>query len=160
AERKTAHMNWQFKKQMPGFRSQLEKLLSQQLPAGSQYMRLTYDSAKRRPVPVFWPQDLVLLPESAADFYSAERRTFVDSISQYEMEQRIRQGYYTPVPVLAPSQEPQKTHAGKATDKVQGVKTTSSTNEDGVRRIYVVEALAELEDTDKPRIAGDRRSTQ
>src|SRR5947208_2008975 len=36
AKRKTAHMNWQFKKQMPEFRSQLEKLLSQQLPAGSQ----------------------------------------------------------------------------------------------------------------------------
>src|ERR1700722_3106326 len=120
AKRKTAHMNWQFRKQMPEFRSQLEKLLSQQLPAGSQYMRLIYDSEKKRPIPTFWPIDKVLIPEAASDFYSAERRTLIDEITQHELESRIRQGYYVKVPLMAPSQIPEKTRSEQATDKVQG----------------------------------------
>jgi chaperonin GroES len=158
AERKTAHMNWQFRKQMPEFRSQLEKLLSQQLPAGSQYMRLVYDSDKKRPVPTFWPIDQVLIPDAATDFYSAERRTLIDTITQHELESRIRQGYYAKTSLIAASQVPEGTQAEKTTNKVQGKDSTSPTNQDGVRRIYVVEVLAELEDTDRLRVAGDQRS--
>jgi len=152
-------MNWQFRKQMPEFRSQLEKLLSQQLPAGSQYMRLVYDSDKRRPVPTFWPIDHVLIPEAATDFYSAERRTLIDTITQHELESRIRQGYYVKVPLMAPSQLPDKTRAEQATDKVQGKSSFAGDNKDGLRRILVVEVLAELEDTDQLRVAGDRRNS-
>lgn len=159
AERKSAHMNWQFRKQMPGFRSEMEKLLSQQLPAGSQYMRLVYDSSKKRPVPKFWPQDTVLIPEAANDFYSAERRTLVDSITQHEFDERIRQKYYAADTVLAPAQAPKKSRAGQATDKVQGVKTTSALNEDGLRNIYICEVLAELESGERLRVAGDRRNS-
>lgn len=156
AKRKTAHMNWQFRKQMPEFRSELEKLLSQQTLAGSQYMRLVYDSAKKRPTPSFWPIDKVLIPEAAADFYSAERRTLEDQITQHEFEQRIRQGYYVPAPVVSPSQSPDRSKAERATDKVQG-KDTPTMNEDGLRRIYIVELLAEVEDTDNLRVAGGGR---
>lgn len=156
--RKSRHMNWQFKRQMPEFRSELEKLLSQQLPAGSQYMRLVYDSDKERPIPKFWPQDLVFLPEAASDFYSAERRTFADSITQHEFESRMRQGYYKPMPVVAPSMGPDKTKSERATAKVQGVSTTSAQNEDGLRRIYICEVLASLE-AGKLRIAGDQRTS-
>lgn len=159
AKRKVTHMNWQFKKQMPEFRSQLEKLLSQQLPAGSQYMRLIYDSDKKRPVPTFWPIDNVLIPEAASDFYSAERRTLVDTITQHELESRIRQGYYVKVPLMAPSQVPEKSRAEQATDKVQGKSSFSVDNKDGLRRILVCEVLAELEDTDKLRVAGDTRNS-
>jgi hypothetical protein len=159
AKRKVAHMNWQFKKQMPEFRSQLEKLLSQQLPAGSQYMRLVYDSDKKRPVPTFWPIDQVLIPEAASDFYSAERRTLVDTITQHELDSRIRQNYYVKVPLMAPSQVPDKTRAEAATDKVQGKSSFAVDNKDGLRRILVVEVLAELEDTDQLRVAGDTRDS-
>jgi hypothetical protein len=159
AKRKVAHMNWQFKKQMPEFRSQLEKLLSQQLPAGSQYMRLVYDSDKKRPVPTFWPIDHVLIPEAASDFYSAERRTLVDTITQHELESRIRQGYYVKVPLMAPAQLPEKTRAQAATDKVEGKSSFTVDNKDGLRRVLVCEVLAELEDTDQLRVAGDRRNS-
>lgn len=159
ADRKTAHMNWQFRKQMPEFRSQLEKLLSQQLPAGSQYMRLIYDSDKKRPVPTFWPIDNVLIPEAASDFYSAERRTLVDTITQNELESRIRQGYYVKVPLMAPSQVPEKSRAEQATDKVEGKSSFAVDNKDGLRRILVVEVLAELEDTEELRVAGDTRNS-
>lgn len=159
AKRKVAHMNWQFKKQMPEFRSQLEKLLSQQLPAGSQYMRLVYDSDKKRPIPTFWPIDNVLIPEAASDFYSAERRTLVDSITQHELESRIRQKYYVKTSLAAPAQIPEKSRAEAATDKVQGKSTFTVDNKDGLRRILVCEVLAELEDTDDLRVAGDRRDS-
>jgi len=159
ADRKSAHMNWQFRKQMPEFRSQLEKLLSQQLPAGSQYMRLIYDSDKCRPVPTFWPIDKVWIPDAAADFYSAERRTLEDSITQHELESRIRQGYYEKVSLIAPSQLPEGTRAEQTTNKVQGKSAVSVANQDGLRTIYVVEVLAELEDTDQLRVAGDRRNS-
>jgi hypothetical protein len=159
AKRKTAHMNWQFRKQMPEFRSQLEKLLSQQLPAGSQYMRLVYDGDKRRPVPTFWPIDQVIIPEAASDFYTAERRTLLDSITQHELESRIRQGYYVRVPLTTSSQVPDKTKAEQASDAIEGKKGNASSNEDGLRRIYVVEVLAELEDTDRLRVAGDQRDS-
>lgn len=159
AERKTAHMNWQFRKQMPEFRSQLEKLLSQQLPAGSQYMRLVYDSDKRRPVPTFWPIDNVLIPEAAVDFYSAERRTLVDSITQHELESRVRQKYYAKTNLMAPSQVPEKSRAEQATDKATGKSVFTSDNKDGLRRILVAEVLAELEGTDQLRVAGDQRDS-
>lgn len=153
ARRKTAHMNWQFRKQMPEFRSELEKLLSQQPLAGSQYLRMVYDSAKRRPVPTFWPIDDVLIPEAAADFYSAERRTLRDKVTQHEFEQRVRQGYYVETPIVAPSQTPEQSKSERATDRVQG-KDNPAINEDGLRLIYIVELLAEVEDTDNLRVAG------
>lgn len=161
AKRKVAHMNWQFRKQMPEFRSQLEKLLSQQLPAGSQYMRLVYDPDKKRPVPTFWPLDNVLIPEAATDFYSAERRTLVDTITQHELDSRIRQGYYAKSsPLVTPSQPPQKSRAEKASDKVEGKSSFTVDNKDGLRRILIVEVLAELEDTDSLRVAGDLRNPE
>lgn len=156
AQRKVAHMNWQFKRQMPEFRSQLEKLLSQQPLAGSQYMRLVYDDTKKRPVPMFFPIDDVYIPDAASDFYSAERRTVAIPITQAAFESRVRSGYYIkPLSLSPPSQLDEESEAQKATDKVQGV-DRSSMNEDGLRMIYVVECLADIEDTEDLKIAGDR----
>jgi hypothetical protein len=161
AQRKVAHMNWQFRVQMPEFRSQLEKLLSQQPLGGSQYMRLVYDSTKRRPVPTFVPLDDVYIPEAAGDFYSAERRTYVERITQAEFEARVRTGYYRKVDSTPPPQKPESSGAREAADKVEG-KDPTPQNEDGLRTIYVVEALAEIEDSDDDqdvRIAGELSHT-
>ena len=45
------YMNWQFLLQMPDFRSEMEQLLTQLPLGGSQFLRLFYDSQKKRPVP-------------------------------------------------------------------------------------------------------------
>jgi len=160
AKRKVAHMNWQFRTQMPEFRSQLEKLLSQQPLGGSQYMRLVYDSTKRRPVPTFVPLDDVYIPEAAGDFYSAERRTYVERITQAEFESRVRSGYYRKIDSTPPPQKPERTGAKEAADKVEG-KDPTPQNEDGLRIIYVIEALAEIENTDDEdiRVAGELSHT-
>lgn len=155
AKRKTAHMNWQFKKQMPEFRSELEKLLSQQPLAGSQYIRLVYDSRRKRPVPTFIPIDDVYLPESASDFYSAERRTISQHITQNEFEGRVRDHYYREINMSAPASAPEKSEAKVASDKVEGV-SPSPYNNEGLRQIYVVEALAVIEGDEDLKIAGGK----
>lgn len=156
AGRKVRHMNWQFLVQMPEFRPVLEKLLSQQPLAGSQYIRLVYDAVKRRPVPTFFSIDDVFIPQAAADFYSAERRTVQMTISQHEFEARIRTGYYKkPQTIAPPSMRNDDTEAQKATDKVQGL-DRSALNKDGDRLIYVSECLLDLENDYEFRVAGDR----
>lgn len=156
AQRKVRHMNWQFLVQMPEFRPQLEKLLSQQPLGGSMYLRLVYDSTKKRPVPMFFAIDDVFIPQGASDFYSAERRTVQMTITQAEFEARIKRGYYRRIQSISPPvQLGDETESQKATDKVQGL-DRSAINKDGDRRTYIVECLAEIEDTDDLRIAGDR----
>jgi hypothetical protein len=156
AGRKVRHMNWQFLVQMPEFRPQLEKLLSQQPLGGSMYLRLVYDSTKKRPVPMFFSIDDVFIPQGASDFYSAERRTVQMHITQNEFERRVRSGYYKKTRNISPPvQLDDESSAQKATDKVQGL-DRSAINKDGDRKIYIVECLAEIEDTDKLRLAGDR----
>lgn len=157
AQRKVAHMNWQFKRQMPEFRNQLEKLLSQQPLGGSMYMRLVYDSTQKRPVPQFFSIDDVYIPDGADNFYSAERRTFRTVITQTEFDNRVRSGYYIKPPSISPPAQRvgEETEAEKAQDKVQGV-NRDNYNQDGNRTIFLVETLADIEDTDEIKIAGDR----
>lgn len=158
AKRKVAHMNWQFRVQMPEFRSQLERLLSQQPLGGSQYLRLIYDARRKKPVPMFYPIDRVYLPDSAGDYYSAERRTFVDTISQAEYESRIRNKFYRkPDSLTSPVQKPDQTEAEKATDKVQG-KDEDVMNDEGMRLIYTIETIANIEDVEKMGIPGGKPS--
>jgi len=141
---------------MPEFRPVLEKLLSQQPLAGSQYIRLVYDSVKNRPVPTFFSIDDVFIPQAAADFYSAERRTVQMTISQHEFESRIRHGYYIkPATITPPSMRNEETEAQKATDKVQGL-DKNALNKDGDRLIYVSECLLDLENDYEFKVAGDR----
>lgn len=158
AERKSRHMNWQFRVQMPEARSQMERMLSQQPLGGSQYPRMVYDSRKKRPVLTYIPLDDVYIPDAAGDFYSAERRTFVDRITQHEFESRVRAGYYIDTTLMPPSQTPEQSRAGQATDKVQG-KDSSVKNEDGLRLIYVCEALAVVEKGSDLRVAGSTRGS-
>jgi hypothetical protein len=53
ADRIKNYMNWQFLKQMPDFRTELEQLLSQTPLGGSQYMRLVWDDQSTGPVTTF-----------------------------------------------------------------------------------------------------------
>lgn len=141
AERKQEYMNWQFLKQMPEFRTELEKLLTQVPLGGSMYLRLTpdYSKRRRRPVPLFIPIDKVSIPYSAANFYTAERQTYHEDITQAELDARVLEGMYTAPPEgLAPTNAtPEETSAQKATDKVEG-KSASGDNRDGQRIVYEV----------------------
>lgn len=148
ANRKTAHMNWQLVHQIPEFRSSLEKLLTQLPMGGVQYQRWVWVPRKKRPAPNFVPVDKMIIPYSAEDFYSAERRTFIEDISQYEFDKRVRDGLYVADDSLpTPVTPPEPTRAEKASDKVEG-KSEPIENRDGERRVYETETELDLSEQD------------
>jgi hypothetical protein len=137
-ERVKTYMNWQFLMQMPDFRSELEQLLTQLPLGGSQYMRLVYDAQKKRPVPTYWPSDDVYLPYAASNFYTAERVTFVEHITEHEVKQRVKSDMWLDLGPVATSQPIDKSGAEKATDKVEGKEQVQPYNEDGLRNVFEV----------------------
>jgi len=148
ADRIKTYMNWQFLVQMQDFRTELEQLLSQVPLGGSQYMRVVYDTQKKRPVPTYWPSDDVLIPYASSNFYTSERVTFVDHITEFEYKQRVKGGMYSDlgdVPTTAATEEPTK--PAKATAAVEGKDQVAPYNEDGLRNVYEVNCWSdELED--------------
>jgi hypothetical protein len=145
AKRKTKYMNWQCTQQMPEFRTELEQLLTQNPLAGVAYIRMVPDGRRRRPVPSFVPVDDVYLPYAASSFYTAERITYVEHITQQEYDYRVREGIYRNIDITPPSDTPELTKAAKANEKIEG-KDAPSYNEDGLRQMCEVCVSAELED--------------
>lgn len=152
ADRKKTYMNWQFLVQMPEFRAELEQLLTQLPLGGSQYMRLIWDGRKRRPVPTFWPVDMVYLPYAASNFYTAERVTIAEQITKQEFDKRVDSGQYKDYSTVektddyGTSQLPEETKSQQATDKIEGKAAGDEYNADGLRMIYEVTGEMELED--------------
>jgi hypothetical protein len=144
AERKSAYMNWQLTEQIEEFRDEQEQLLTQLPLGGSQYLKLWYDEKKRRPCAQFLPIDNVLLPYAAANFYTAQRFTEVDDISDFEYKRRVNTGLYRDTALIRATMDPEMTAAQKATNKIEG--KSENDNEDGLRRVYHVYTTLELED--------------
>ncbi len=142
------YMNWQFLVQMQDFRTELEQLLSQVPLGGSQYMRIVYDDHKKRPIPTYWPSDDVLIPYASSNFYTSERVTFVEHITEFEFKQRVKSKMYSDigdVPTASATEEP--TRPAKATAAVEGKDAVAPYNEDGLRNEYEVNCWSdELED--------------
>jgi len=145
AERVKNYMNWQFLFQMPDFRSELEQLLTQNSLGGSQYLRLVQDDRKKRPVPVYWPSDDVYIPYAASNFYTAERLTFVEHITEHEFQQRVEGGMYRDLGPAVTSQPEEQTKPEKATNAVEGKEKIEPYNKDGLRNEYDVMCWCELE---------------
>jgi hypothetical protein len=144
AERKRDFMNWQLTDQVEEFADEQEQMLTQLPLGGSQYLKLWYDDKKKRPCAQFLPIDNVLLPFAAGSFYTAQRVTEVDDISDYEFKRRIDSGMYRDVSFIRATMDPEPTGAQKATNKIEG--KSENDNEDGVRRVYHIYTWLELED--------------
>lgn len=144
AQRKTAFMNWQLTTQCSEFRSELEQLLTQVPMGGVQYLKMGWNEAKNRPDPLFVAVDDMLLPFAATNFYSAQRRTHVQYITQLEYERRVKSGMYRDVDLPMASMDVDQTASGKANDKIEG-REQSSYNEDGLRTIYETYATIKVD---------------
>lgn len=144
AERKRDYMNWQLTEQIEEFRDEQEQMLTQLPLGGSQYMKIWYNEQKKRPCAQFLPIDNVLLPFAAGNFYTAQRVTEVDDLSQYEFKMRIDRGLYRDVSYIRATMDPEQTGAQKATDKIEG--KSPNDNEDGVRRVFHVYCWLEIEE--------------
>ena len=152
AERKRDYMNWQLTEQIEEFRDEQEQMLTQLPLGGSQFIKLWYDENKKRPCAEFVPIDNILLPFSAANFYTAQRATEQMDITEWEFKQRISRGLYIDTTFVRASMEPDETKAEKANNKIEG-RNSDAENVDGMRRVYHIYTWLELEDD--PRTKGE-----
>jgi len=144
AERKRDFMNWQLTEQIEEFRDEQEQMLTQLPLGGSQFLKLWYDDRKKRPCAEFVPIDNILLPFSAANFYTAQRVTEVQDITQQEFESRMAAGLYRDVTFTRASMEPEPTSPEKANNKIEGRQWSDDT--DGLRRVFHIYAFIAEED--------------
>lgn len=152
AERKRDYINWQLTEQIQEFRDEQEQLLTQLPLGGSQFMKLWFDEKKKRPCAEFVAIDNILLPFAAANFYTAQRVTEQQDITEYEFRQRIDRGLYRDIDFIRATSEPDQTKAEKANAKIEGKQY--ETNEDGLRRVYHIYTWLDLDDD--PLTKGER----
>lgn len=145
AQRKTRYLNWQMTQQMPEFRAELEQLLTQVPLGGAQYLKLSWDPNKRRPVPLFVGIDDIYLPYAATNFYSSERKTHVQYVTEIEYQQRVRSGMYRDVDLAPTTMDPDISKSEKANNKIEG-RDDNAYDTDGLRTIFEVYAIADLEE--------------
>lgn len=144
AERKRDYMNWQLTEQMEEFRDEQEQLLTQLPLGGSQFMKIWYDEKKRRPCAEFVPIDNILLPFAATNFYTAQRATEMQDITDWEFQQRIDRGLYRDVAQIRATSEPDQTGAEKANDKIEGKQYQDGS--DGLRRVFHIYTYLDIDD--------------
>lgn len=144
ANRKCNFLNYQLTKQCPEFFTEIEQLLSQLPLGGSQYLKVLPNFKQKRPEFEFVPIDKCLVPFSAANFYTAQRVTHIQELTEQMFENRIAEGYYRDVNLYVPELVPEQTKAEKATAKVQG-KEDSGYNEDGLRTVYEITCYAKFD---------------
>ena len=144
AKRKTQFMNWQLTTQSPEFRAELEQLLTQVPLGGAQYMKVTWNEPRNRPDFLFVAIDDMYLPFAATNFYSAQRKTHVQYLTQLDYQRRVKQGMYRDVDLAPVSMEPDFSKAEKANMKIEG-RDESSYNEDGLRTVYEIYVISDIE---------------
>ena len=159
AQRKAEFMNWQATEQIQNFRAELEQLTTQLPLGGGQYLKAMWNPQHRRPDVEFVPIDDMLLPFAATNFYTAERKTHVQYITDFTYNKRVESGLYREVNLGAPS-EPEFSKASKANDKIEGRKQ-SAYNEDGLRTVLEVYTYLDFGDGVEPYILSiDKSSMQ
>lgn len=145
ANRQVKYFNWLLTTRMPEFRPGLEQTLTQSAIGGVQYMRYRWHPKLRRPTQNIIHQDKLFLPYDAASLWAADRITWEDDISEFEYKQRVRDGIYSDVDLMAPSMRPDPSKSEQARAKAEG-KEPDAYNQDGMRRTYEVSvSLDDLE---------------
>ena len=147
ADRKVTFMNWQLTEQIPEYRDEMEQLLTQLPLGGSQFLKWRYDDEQRRPTCEWVPIDAILLPYAASNFYTAQRVTEVQDITEDTFLQRVETGIYRDIDSAYSSDAPltEQTRSQEANDKIEG-KQNPSKNIDGLRRVYEITCFLRLED--------------
>lgn len=136
AERKTRFLNWQLTEKCKEYVGELEQLETQLPLGGSQYLKVWWDSRRGRPTFEFRPIDDVILPATAGQWRTADRKTDCLRLTEMEWRSRIDSGMYIDSSA-APPQMPDDTLAQAASDKVEGVtRDGNGENADGVRLVY------------------------
>jgi chaperonin GroES len=144
AKRKTRLLNWQMTVQCPEVRAELEQLMTQVPLGGSQYLKLGWDHERNRPTFLFVPVDEMYLPFSATNFYSSQRKTHAQLVTDQTFRERIEEGMYRNLDMAPASMDPEESVALKANDKIEG-RESDGMNVDGTRTIYEVTVQLDVE---------------
>lgn len=94
SERKRRHMNWQLTRQVPEYRANLEQMLPILALCGSQYIRMYWWEKGKRPRSEYISSDKIYLPYTVGSFYSSQRITYEETISDMEYDTRVLSGMY------------------------------------------------------------------
>ena len=149
ADRKVDFLNWQLTEQVPEYRDEMEQLLTQLPLGGSQFLKWRFDLEQKRPTCEWVPIDNILLPYASTNFYTAQRVTEVQDITEDTFLQRVEAGIYRDIDSEYSSDAPltDQTQSQKANNKIEG-KQDPSKNIDGLRRIYEITCFIRLDEDD------------
>jgi hypothetical protein len=147
ADRKVNFLNWQLTEQIAEYRDEMEQLLTQLPLGGSQFLKWRFDEDQRRPTCEWVPIDNIILPYSSTNFYTSQRVTEQQDITEDIYQQRIEQEIYRDIDGSYSSDAPltDQTRSQAANDKIEG-KSEPSKNIDGLRRVYEITCFMRLED--------------
>jgi hypothetical protein len=147
AARKVDFLNWQLTEQVAEYRDEMEQLLTQLPLGGSQFLKWRWESEQKRPTCEWVPIDNILLPYASTNFYTAQRVTEVQDITEDTFLQRVDAGIYRDIDTEYSSDAPltEQTQSQKANDKIEG-KQEPSKNIDGLRRVYEITCFMRLDD--------------
>lgn len=144
SQRQQRYLNWQLQEQISEFAAEVEQLLTQLPMGGSQYLKFWRDGTLRRVACEFVPIDDLYLPYACSDFYSAQRITHVQRLTQHVFEERVESEFYRDIDEApAPSTTPDDSKASTANDKVEG-RSQNQDNVDGERNVFEVNTYAKL----------------
>jgi hypothetical protein len=147
AERKATFLNWQLTEQIKEYRDEMEQLFTQLPLGGSQFLKWRFDEEQRRPTCEWVPIDNIILPFSATNFYTSQRVTEQQDITEDTYKQRIEQGLYNDIDGYYTNDAPlnDQTRSEEANNKIEG-KDMPSKNIDGLRRVYEITCFMRLEE--------------
>lgn len=136
ATRKAAFMNWQLTSEIKGYRSELEKLLTQLPAGGTQFAKVYWSDSKKRIEAEFVPIDDFILPYNAKNFYDAQRKFHKMDLSPLDLQRSTDSGEYRDWSLPnASGANYTKTESSKQTDKIEGVHDDYS-SDDVDRPVY------------------------
>ena len=147
ADRKVNFLNWQLTEQIAEYRDEMEQLLTQLPLGGSQFLKWRWDEEQARPTCEWVPIDNIILPYSSTNFYTSQRVTEQQDITEDTYQQRIEQEIYRDIDSSYTSDAPltDQTRSEAANAKIEG-KSEPSKNIDGLRRVYEITCFMRLED--------------
>jgi hypothetical protein len=136
ATRKAAFMNWQLTQQIKGYRSELEKLLTQLPAGGTQFTKIYWSADRNRIECEFVPIDNYILPYNAKNFSNTQRKFHKMELSDFDMQRRIDAGVYRDWNLgNASGYDMTETETSRQTAKIEG-KSNDGNYDDIDRVVY------------------------
>lgn len=147
ADRVQKKLNDQFVNECEEYIPSMERMLSQLPLNGDQYMKIYWNARYKRPYFDYVPSDMIIIPASANDFYTADRKTHRQDITDVEFSNRIQSGLYLDIDLNDYPTLEDQTKPEMANEKIQGIaRSNTDENPEGVRTIYETQIMLNMSD--------------